>query len=124
MGEASSVSNQLNTLKLDAAYSWQGTWTASAGWFDIEGSRDTLAYAPDPVDGSLNGRPDSRGYTVQVQYTPWGKNASRASTAMNAQIGVQYTGYNRFNGRSSDYDGSNRSASDNDTLFLFLWLAF
>ena len=77
-------------------------------------------YAPDPVDGSLNGRPDSRGYSVQLQYTPWGKrNASFADTAMNLQVGVQYTGYNRFNGRSSNYDGFDRSASDNDTVFLF-----
>ena len=123
-GEAASVSNQLNTFKLDAAYSRDATWTVSAGWFDIEGSRDTLAYAPDPVDGSANGRPDSRGYTVQAQYTPWGKNASLASTAKNLQVGVQYTGYNRFNGRSSNYDGFNRSASDNNTTFLFVWLAF
>jgi hypothetical protein len=43
---------------------------------------------------------------------------------MNAQVGLQYTGYNRFNGRSRNYDGFDRSASDNNTLFLFLWLAF
>ena len=124
-GEVGSVSNQLNTLKLDAAYTWKQTWTASAGWFDTEGSRDSLVYAPNPVDGSLSGRPDSRGYTLQVQYVPWGKqNASVRDTAMNAQVGLQYTGYNRFNGRSSNYDGFDRSASDNNTLFLFLWLAF
>jgi hypothetical protein len=61
---------------------------------------------------------------VQMQYTPWGKNASLAGTAKNLQIGLQYTGYNRFNGRTSNYDGFNRSASDNDTTFLFVWLAF
>jgi len=123
-GEAESVSNQLNTLKLDAGYTWDQTWTASAGWFDSDGSRDGILYTPEPVDGSLNAHPDSRGYTLQLAYTPWGKAGSIDRSWMNAHVGLQYTGYNRFNGRSSNYDGFDRSASDNDTIFLFLWLAF
>jgi hypothetical protein len=43
---------------------------------------------------------------------------------MNLRIGLQYTGYQRFNGGRSDYDGFGRSASDNNTLFAFAWLAF
>lgn len=122
VGEASGVSNQLNTLKLDADYVWKETWSLSIGWFDSGGTRDKGLYPPDPVDGSLNGRPDSRGYTLQFSYTPWGKTIEKSN--VNAQIGVQYTLYNRFNGRSSNYDGSGRSASDNNTTFLFAWLAF
>ncbi len=122
VGEAASVSNQLNTLKIDADYIWKETWAASAGWFDVEGTRDSGLYAPDPVEGSLNGRPDSRGYTLQLSYTPWGKSIEKSY--LNAQIGLQYTGYNRFNGRAGNYDGSGRSASDNNTTFLFAWLAF
>ena len=42
---------------------------------------------------------------------------------MNLRVGLQYIGYSKFNGASSDYDGYGRSASDNDTLFAFVWLA-
>ena len=42
---------------------------------------------------------------------------------MNARFGVQYTGYHRFNGGGSNYDGFGRSAGDNNTLFVYAWLA-
>lgn len=32
-------------------------------------------------------------------------------------------GYQRFNGGNSNYDGFGRSASDNNTVFGFVWLA-
>lgn len=44
----------------------------------------------------------------------------------NARLGLQYTGYNRFNGGShyiDEVNGSHRKASDNNTTMLFLWLA-
>jgi hypothetical protein len=39
------------------------------------------------------------------------------------RLGLQYTGYLRFNGGGANYDGSGRAASDNNSLFLFVWLA-
>jgi hypothetical protein len=39
------------------------------------------------------------------------------------RVGLQYTGYSKFNGGGNDYDGSGRNASDNNTLFGFLWVA-
>jgi hypothetical protein len=42
---------------------------------------------------------------------------------VNIRLGVQYTGYLRFNGGSSNYDGSGRSASQNNSVFLFYWMA-
>jgi len=42
----------------------------------------------------------------------------------NARVGLQYTGYLRFNGGTANYDGFGRSAGQNDSLFLFLWMAF
>jgi hypothetical protein len=32
--------------------------------------------------------------------------------------------YSLFNGASNDYDAAGRKAADNNTLFLYLWLAF
>jgi len=48
---------------------------------------------------------DSEGYTLDLSYFPW----------ENMQLQAQYSGYNRFDGESS-------SASDNNSLYLLLWL--
>jgi hypothetical protein len=36
----------------------------------------------------------------------------------NIQLGVQYTGYTRFNGASVNYDGAGRLASGNNAVYL------
>jgi hypothetical protein len=122
-GEVAGVDNELSQAKVDVVYTWRQTWSATAGWFDIDGSRDRVAYAPDPLEGDLSGQPDSRGYQLQLEYIPWGKVNSPGRYWQNARIGVQYTLYNRFNGRNTNYDGFDRSASDNDTLYLYVWLS-
>jgi hypothetical protein len=40
------------------------------------------------------------------------------------RVGAQYTAYGRFNGASTNYDGFGRNARDNNTLFLYSWLAY
>jgi hypothetical protein len=104
-------------------YAYQQTWVASAGLFDTSGSTDMGLYAPAPVSGSLNGSPDSRGYIVQLEYVPFGKLDSFAAPWLNLRMGLQYTAYQRFNGAGTNYDGFERSASDNNTLFGFFWFA-
>ena len=42
----------------------------------------------------------------------------------NIDISVAYTGYTRFNGAASNYDGANRNASDNNTVYMALWVNF
>jgi hypothetical protein len=37
------------------------------------------------------------------------------------QFAIQYTIYGQFNGADSNYDGSGRSAGDNNTLYLLAW---
>ncbi len=66
------------------------------------------------MSGSLNGQPDSDGYIAQVSYSPW----------RNVQLQTQYTGYTKFNGASSNYDGEGRDASDNNTLYVLAWLVW
>jgi hypothetical protein len=85
---------------------------------------DMGLHAPGPVSGSLTGSPDSRGYIIQLEYVPFGKLESFARPYLNVRLGLQYTGYSRFNGGGSNYDGSGRSASDNNTLFGFFWFLF
>ena len=91
--------------------------------FQTTGSSDPSLYAPGDVDGSASGKPDSNGYLIQLEYVPFGKADSLHRPWLNVRVGLQYTGYSKFNGGSSNYDGSGRSASDNDTLFAFLWVA-
>jgi len=73
-----------------------------------------VLFAPAPVTGSGSGSPDSRGGIGEFEVNPW----------QNIRFGLQYVAYNRFNGASNNYDAAGRNASDNNTLFLFMWLAF
>jgi hypothetical protein len=106
------------------SYVWDQTWSAGLGVFDLEGGQDFTLFGPAPLTGSLNGSPDTRGYTVQLEFIPFGKLHSFERPWINLRLGVQYTGYLRFNGGTSGYDGFGRSASDNNSLFLFAWMAF
>jgi len=66
------------------------------------------------VTGTFNGDPRSSGYIASVSYWPW----------QNLQLGAQYTGYTRFNGASTNYDGAGRNASDNNTFYLVARFVF
>lgn len=105
-------SDTLNNLNLSGRYHLGSTQVLGLGYFATTGAADPLLYAPAAVSGSANGSPDSNGWILQYVYLP----------RENVQIAVQYTLYSKFNGGESDYDGSGRTASDNDTLYLLLWI--
>jgi hypothetical protein len=42
----------------------------------------------------------------------------------NFQLGAQYTGYTRFNGAAINYDGANRNATSNNTIYLLARFIF
>ena len=109
-GNAESESSDLSTLRLDGSY-YRDKWRFTLGYFATNGDSDAGLYAPGPVDGSANGSPDSRGWTLQASHSPW----------QNVQLMLQYTGYSRFNGAGSNYDGFGRDAADNDSLLLHVW---
>ena len=119
---AESPGQDLTFTSIDATYAYDRTWSLAASVFDSHGTRDALLYAPAPLDGSLAGSPDSRGYTLQLEYIPFGKQDSMWRPFLNVRTGLQYTGYTKFNGGGSNYDGYGRSASDNNTLFAYLWI--
>ncbi len=119
LGGASNGDNRLHAANLTAAYTRSKTYTFSLGYFDIWGSTDPLYYSD-----SANGSPDSNGINAEIDYTPFGKAGSPFGPNMNLKLGLQYTDYLKFNGRHSNYDGSGRNASDNNTLALLAWLMF
>jgi len=123
LGAAANPFNTLNTLRLNAAYVWRQTISASIGAFDIHGSRDPGLYAPDPIGGSASGSPNSRGLIYQLEYVPYGKVQSYLRPWLNLRFGLQYTAYDRFNGAHLNYDGNGRNAGDNNTLYLFVWFS-
>jgi hypothetical protein len=111
---AANTSNNLKTYKLTGEYSYQRRIGGSLGYFSTTGSADTVLYAAAPVTGSANNSPNSSGYIAEVNYLPW----------LNTKLQLQYVGYEKFNGLKTNYDGTGRSASDNNTLFALVWLNF
>ena len=122
-GSSANNDNHLNTVTLDVGYAFRQTLVSSVGLFRTSGSTDAGLFTPSPLSGSASGSPDSRGYILQLEYIPFGKLESFARPWLNVRVGLQYTAYQRFNGGNSNYDGSGRSASDNNTLFGFFWFA-
>ena len=72
---------------------------------------------------SANGSPDTVGLIFQADYTPFGKADSWGRPFANVRVGLQYTVYTKYDGASTNYDGTGRNASDNNTLYLFVWMA-
>ena len=101
-------SHHLNTFMANAEYHIGNRYTGTLGWFDTGGTVDPALYAPAAVTGSANGDPRGAGYIANISYWPW----------QNLQLAAQYTGYTRFNGGSTNYDGSGRNASANNTIYL------
>jgi hypothetical protein len=78
------------------------------------GTEDPLLYPQATLTGSANGNPRSAGYIANFSWWP----------LQNIDLAVQYTGYTRFNGGSTNYDGSGRDASDNNTTYLLARFVF
>jgi hypothetical protein len=109
MGQSESMgTNHSSSMKM----SHMGIIGGSVGYFSTTGRKDAMLYSPGLVNGSSAGSPNSNGFILEVDYLPWHK----------AKVSLQYTIYNKFNGTGSNYDGSGRNASDNNTLYLLIWL--
>lgn len=112
---SSNLDNSLNTWRLNASYDPSLMLGFTAGAFGTTGTSDPTLYAPATVFGSATGSPNSSGYILEFDFNPW----------QNTRIALEYTGYTKFNGGTSGYDGSStRSASNNNTLYTYVWVAF
>ena len=123
---ANSNSEDTNhTLRAKLTYVYQARYGGSVGLFNLTGSSNTAyltagfnpAGAPPSlgqVNGNRTGSPATRGMMLEAFWTP----------VQNLRVGVQYTGYIQFNGVAKNYDGYGRNASDNNSLFLYTWLAY
>jgi hypothetical protein len=112
-GSASNSLN-LNTFKVVGNYYLHQQIGFSVGYFTITGDGDAILYAPGAIEGSATGSPNSNGFIAQFEYLPW----------YNTKFGIQYVGYSKFNGAGTNYDGAGRNASDNNSVYLYSWIAF
>jgi hypothetical protein len=113
-GAAAQVDHHLNTAQANLEYHFGNRINAVGAFFNTTGTADSLLYAQAPVSGSATGRPSSTGAIGQLSYWP----------SQNVQLTAQYTGYTRFNGTSTNYDGAKRNASDNNATYLQVMFIF
>jgi hypothetical protein len=113
-GTADPGPHHLNASNANVAYHFGNRLSGTMGWFLTDGTNDPLLYAPAAITGSANGGARSEGISANVSYWPY----------QNVDLAVQYTDYTRFNGGATNYDGSGRAASDNNTVYLLARFVF
>lgn len=118
-----SDTNHVERAKL--SYVYQAKYGAGAAFFNLTGTTNTANQtAGFDASGSLiktagaasnlSGSPVTRGATLEAFWMP----------IQYLRVGAQFTIYSRFNGASMNYDGFGRNARDNNTLFVYSWLAY
>ena len=105
----STVSRKIdfNSFKVDGNLYLKNGLGATFGYFYTNGSVD-------PNVTSWSNKPDSNGFIGQLEYLPW----------YNTKFALQYVAYSKFDGTIFNYDGNGRSAANNNTLYLVVWLNF
>lgn len=123
LGLTANDHDSLDALRLKGTYIYEHVWQFNVGFLDRHGSSDPVLYS-----NPHNARPDTRAWIFEVDWLPFndvagGNGAIGFWPWLNPRLGLQYTAYDRFDGSTRDFDGSGRKASDNNTLYLFLWVA-
>jgi hypothetical protein len=108
----------LEKINANVSYWYQNTYGVTLGWTKTWGSANPFQVA------SANNKPNSNAFIIEADWVPFGKATSAWAPFANLKLGVQYTAYTQFDGGTSNFDGAGRSASDNNTLLVFAWLAF
>jgi hypothetical protein len=112
--------NHLRSLHVKSTYYYQQTYGATVGYFRTDGSGDPGLYS---ATSALNS-PNTTGYSGELDYLPFNHGGPDLWPWLNMKIGVQYIRYLKFNGAANNFDGAGRNAHNNNTLFVFDWIAF
>lgn len=108
------VTDNTNVFRAKGSYIWQAKYGTSLAFFNQTGTIDSALYDPTRVGGNILGSPAVRGWTYEVFWTP----------VQYLRVGLQYTAYGKYNGATHNYDGLGRNASDNNSLFFYVWGAY
>ena len=97
------------------SYVCNAKYGGSLGFFNQTGTTNSALYDPTPRH---------RQHLRQPGRSAAGPRESSGRRCSTYVIGVQYTAYSKFNGASHNYDGFGRNASDNNSLFFYVWAAY
>lgn len=111
---SSNLNDALNTFRADATFIFKREYSGSLGYFSTAGKSDHLLYNDGVNTFNRTDKPDSSGVTGELAYMPW----------LNTKLAVDYTAYTKFDGASTNYDGTGRNANNNNTLYVYAWLIF
>jgi hypothetical protein len=131
---APNPSDTVKIFRAKLSYVYQATYGGALAFFDQTSTTNTLnqtsgydtngqityddpfatGITSTPTTGNLSGNLGMRGFTLEAFWLP----------IQYMRVGAQYTAYNKYNGATSNYDGLGRNASDNNTLFLYIWGAY
>jgi hypothetical protein len=118
LGLADNSHNTLRSLNASLSYIYDHTWSFTAGRFSVGGTADAALY------GTFTGSPNSAGWITEIAYLPFSYGGPSFWPWLNARIGVQYTFFNKFDGATTNFNGNGRNAHNNNTLFVYTWIAF
>ncbi|WP_052941501.1 hypothetical protein [Chromobacterium subtsugae] len=99
--------SQLNAFRIKGSYWYQRRYGLTLAYFSETGSADNIVY---PITGS----PNTNGYIAELNYM----------IQPNWRVGLQYTGFLKYQGASANYDGNGRNARNNNVTYLYTWIAF
>jgi hypothetical protein len=113
-GGSDNLTEKLNTVRAQAslAYGNYNRVVLTGQYFNTWGTSDATLYMTNASGFS----PNSNGFTTEIAYIPFNMSKSPIWPWFNSRIGLQYTYYNKF-------DGTTVNAKNNNTLFLYLWVA-
>jgi len=117
---SNSNSNYLNSLYAKITYIYRNQYGADLAYKSVKGSQDLNAYPTTSPTGysyasSANNSPNSTLWTPEIFWLP----------IQNLRVGLQYNLFTDYLGSATKYDlNSSRNASDNNSAFLYAWIAF
>ena len=114
-GISAAPKGNFKTLNLSSSYALRDSWTFNGSFFVGNGSNNAASYAvSDPNGNQLSAKPNTTGYVLEVDRT----------LTQNVIASLQYTGFTKFNGLTSNIDGIGRKPSDNNAVWLSVFFAF
>jgi hypothetical protein len=120
IGNTSNGRDHLQSFHVKTTYYYDQTYGGTLGYFQVKGNGDPLFYGA----ASVNSSPNSAGWIGEVDYMPFSHGGPAFWPWLNMKLGLQYILYEKFNGGTSNFDGTGRNGHDNNTLFAFAWFAF
>jgi hypothetical protein len=114
-GDVSNAKGNLKTFNTSASLALRDAWTFTGGYFLSNGSNNAALYGiTDTFGNLLSAKPNTAGYKLELDRT----------LTQNVVASLQYTGFTKFNGLTSNVDGLGRKPSDNNTLWVSVFFAF